>query len=60
MKINIAVIDYRSGSIKMYSPDLRDEVQSEDVENWLYENTDYKDSQCYYMFSKDEIEVEYL
>jgi len=59
MTVHIAVMDYCSGSIKMYSPDLRDEVQAEDVENWLYKNTDYKDSQCYYMFSKDEIEVEY-
>ena len=59
MTIHIAVMDYCSSSIKMYSPDLRDKVQSEDVENWLFENTDYKDSQCYYMFSKDEIKVEY-
>lgn len=59
MKIHIAVMDYCSGSIKMYSPDLRDEVQSEYVENWLYNNTDYKDNQCYYMFSKDEIKVEF-
>ena len=60
MTVHIAVMDYSSGSIKMYSPELRDEVQSEDVEKWLYENTDYKDSQCYYMTSKDEIEVKYL
>jgi hypothetical protein len=60
MTIHIAVMDYCSGSIKMYSPELRDEIQDEDVENWLCENTDYKDNQCYYMFSKNEIEVEYL
>lgn len=60
MTINIAVMDYCSGSIKMYSPDLRDEIQNEDVENWLYENTDYKPSQCDYMFSENEIGVEYL
>ncbi len=59
MTIHIAVMDYCSGSVKMYSPELRDEIQNEDVENWLYENTDYDDSQCYYMFSKDEIEVKY-
>ena len=53
-------MDYCSGSIKMYSPDLRDEIQDEDVENWLYENTDYKPSQCDYMFSENEIGVEYL
>ena len=60
MTIHIAVMDYSSDSIKMYSPELRDEVRDEDVEKWLYENTDYKESQCYYMSSKDEIEVKYL
>lgn len=60
MTIHIAVMDYSTGTIKMYSPDLRDEIQSEDVENWLHENTDYKESQCYFMFSEEEIEIEYL
>ena len=60
MTIHIAVMDYSTGTIKMYSPDLRDEIQSEDVENWLHENTDYKESQCNYMFSKINIPVEYL
>ena len=60
MTIHIAVMDYCSGSIKMYSPELRDEIQDEDVENWLCENTDYKASQCDYMFSIKEIEVNYL
>lgn len=60
MTIHIAVMDYSSGSIKMYSPDLGEEVQNETIEDWLYENTDYKDSQCYYMASEKEIEVTYM
>jgi len=59
-KIYIAVMDYCSGSIKMYSPELGEEVDNEAVEEWLYNNTDYKDSQCYYMVSDSEIEVDYL
>lgn len=60
MIVHIAVMDYCSGSVKLYSPELRDEIQDENVEEWLYENTDYKSSTCDYMFSEDEIKVEYL
>lgn len=58
--VNIAVMDYCSGSIKMYSSSFPTGWQTEDVEKWLYDNTDYNDSQCYYMCSENEIEVEYL
>lgn len=61
MTIHIAVMDYCSGTIKMYSPDiLEDDVQDEDVEHWLEDNTEFKPSQCCYMFSEKEIWVEHL
>lgn len=57
--VNIAVMDYGIGCIKMYSVELKSDWQSDDVEEWLSEHTDYKDSQCYYMTSEEEIEVIY-
>lgn len=57
--VNVAVMDYCSGCIKMYSVEMQSGWQYEDVELWLCEHTDYKDSQCYYMASKDKIEVVY-
>lgn len=58
-KVYVAVMDYSSGCIKMYTLELTDNWQTEDVENWLYAHTDYNDSQCYYMASENEIGVEY-
>jgi len=43
----------------MYSIEMQKGWQSEDVEEWLYDHTDYKDTQCYYMCSEDEIDVDY-
>ena len=57
--VHIAVMDYCSGCIKMYSRLFSKHWQSEDVEQWLYKHTDYKDSQCYFMCSEDEIEIVY-
>ena len=57
--VNIAVMDYCSASIKMYSTTFPTGWQTEDVEEWLYDNTDYKDSQCYFMCSENVIEIEY-
>lgn len=57
--IHIAVMDYSSGTIKMYSPTLSENWSSDDVEQWLYENTDYSDTYCYYMCSENEIEIIY-
>ena len=53
----IAVMDYLTASIKKYNVKLIDGWNSEDVENWLYENTDYSDSECFYMCSESEIKV---
>jgi len=55
--IYIAVMDYCSSCIKMYEVDFKDGWKWEDVEKWLYDNTDYSDSQCYYMSSEEPIEV---
>jgi hypothetical protein len=55
--VHVAVMDYCSGSIKMYSIELRRGWQVEDVKEWLYDNTDYEDTNCYYMASHDEIPV---
>ena len=57
--VNIAVMDYCSCSIKMYAIELEEGWQSEEVENWLLLKTDYKTSQCYFMCSEDEIEIDY-
>lgn len=57
--VNIAVMDYCSGCIKMYSVEMQKDWQCENVELWLCEHTDYKDSQCYFMARSDEIEVVY-
>lgn len=55
--VHIAVLDYCSGCIKKYTHEFNIGWQTEDVETWLEDNTDYKDSQCYYMASKEPIEV---
>ena len=57
--VNVAVMDYCSCCIKMYSIEMQKGWQSGDVEEWLYDHTDYKDTQCYYMCSEDEIDVDY-
>ena len=57
--VNVAVMDYCSGCIKMYTIEMKKGWQCTDVENWLYNHTDYKDSQCYFMCSEEEIEIVY-
>lgn len=57
--VNIAVMDYCSGSIKIYQVSMRTGWQEEDVEEWLCENTDFTESQCYFMCSENEIKIEY-
>ena len=59
-RIHIAVMDYCTGSIKMYNIEMPDNWQAEDVEKWLCDNTDYDRDQCYYMGNRNEIPVEYL
>ena len=55
--VHIAVLDYCTGCIKKYTQEFKEGCQTKDVEQWLVDNTDYKDSQCYYMASKEPIEV---
>lgn len=55
--VNVAVMDYRDGSIKMYDIERRDNYDSEDIESWLVSNTNYSDSSCYYMYSEKEIPI---
>ena len=57
--VHIAVLDYCSCSIKMYDVTLSSGWQTEDVEQWLLDNTEYKKDQCYYMCSEEEIKIEY-
>jgi hypothetical protein len=58
VKIYIVVMDYSSGSIKMYSPILANN-SGEVIENWLSENTDYNTSHCYYMSDTNPINITY-
>lgn len=60
INVYIAVMDYRDCKIKMYTTQMSPDYQTEDVEDWLNNNTDYNDSNCYYMCSSDEIEVEHV
>ena len=55
--VYVAVMDYCSACIKMYELELKKGWQCAEVEEWLNDNTDYSDSQCYYMASKEPIEV---
>ncbi len=62
-EVYIAVMDYCSAAIKLYKVKLpirpgNSTYDTDDVELWLEENTDYTESQCYYMSSADPIEVE--
>lgn len=47
----IVVMDFCSSCIKTYEHDFPVGVQSEDVEGWLEEKTDFKSGQCYYMWN---------
>lgn len=60
--IYIAVIDYRNGTIKMYTVHTSiiegwEDDHAEGVQYWLCENTDYSVDECYFMFSKDPIKI---
>jgi hypothetical protein len=59
INVFISVMDYSSATIKMYTVRMASDYVTEDVEDWLYNNTDYNDSTCYFMASTKEIEVEY-
>ncbi len=57
-QVHIAVMDYRTLSIKTYVIQRRDSYDSEDIESWLVSNTNYTNSLCYYMYSEKEIPIE--
>jgi len=57
--VYVAVLDYCTLSVKMYEIQRRKGYQTDEVESWLVANTDYKDTQCYFMCSENEIEIEY-
>ena len=59
VSVYVSVMDYCAAAIKMYRLILPKNWQVEDVEEWLRVNTDYKDSQCFFMTSEKEIEVIY-
>lgn len=60
VKVHIAVMDYAYSEIRMYTAKLRVGYQDEDITSWLYlHDTNWNDSQCYYMCSEDGIEVIY-
>ena len=58
-KVTVAVMDYCCAAIKMYSIEMRKGWQSDEVESWLNEHTDYKDTQCYFMASEEGIDILY-
>lgn len=58
--VYIAVMDYKLCKIKMYTVQMAPDYQTEDVEDWLNNNTDYSAGSCYFMCSSNEIEVEYV
>ena len=60
INVYIAVMDYRDCKIKMYTTQMSPDYQTEDIEDWLNDNTNYSDSSCYYMCSTDKIEVEHV
>ena len=64
--LHIVVLNYETGSVEFYHADFSADYQSEDVEAWLIDNTDYRASACYFMYSTNLIpikvrdEVEYV
>lgn len=63
-KTYIAVMDYRDGSISLYevpNQELNDEFDEEayenNVEQWLYNHTDFSSDECYYMCNDNPIKI---
>lgn len=52
----VVVLDYSNCSVKFYQVNDLDDCKG-DVEEWLKTFTDYNDSNCYYMFSKQPFEI---
>ena len=58
MTIFITVLDYCCNQVRFFQAELKENYQTEDVEQWLEDNdTDWNDSQCYYMFSIESPDV---
>lgn len=55
--VYIAIMDYCTGCIKTYEHDFPENIQNEEIESWLSEHTDYKSSQCDFMFTDKPIEI---
>lgn len=49
-KVFIVVMNYANSTLTEYEATLSS-ILDEDVEAWLYDNTDYRASDCYYMSS---------
>lgn len=60
IEINIAVLDYSIAKVFLYSGVKieSNHYQSEDVEEWIVENTDHNLDEIEYMTSENDIEVE--
>jgi hypothetical protein len=54
-------MDYFGAKIEMHKVLLPENVddETEYIENWLLTNTDFKQSECYYMFCAEPITVKY-
>jgi hypothetical protein len=52
--IDIAVLNYQKGSVEQYrvKADLNN-LTNDDILDWLNKNTDYNDSMCYFMWSRN-------
>lgn len=53
--VYIWVMNYAIGSIKKYVVEMLPGASDEAVKNWLYEHTDFTETDCYYMSSNRDI-----
>ena len=51
-EFTIVILNYRTGTVKIFKRTMRADIQSEDVEEMLFNEYDYNDD-CYYMFGDD-------
>ena len=60
-KTYIAVMDYRDGSISLYEVPNKelphDELGCDDVEQWLYDHTNFSYDECCYMCNDRPIKI---
>lgn len=64
MLCNIVVLNYSTSHVDIYHANITprncDVVQNDDVEEWLCNNTNFKESTCSFLFSFDENEIEII